>query len=51
MAAHGLGDATILGLSDVGEDDTLTDTLVQMFPDTFGPKVITFTTVISDYYK
>ena len=38
MGAHGLGDATILGLSDVGEDDTLTDTLVQMFPDTFGPK-------------
>ena len=38
MAAHGLGDATILGLSDVGEDDTLTDTLVQFFPDTFGPK-------------
>ena len=38
MAAHGLGDAAILGLSDVGEDDTLTDTLVQMFPDTFGRK-------------
>ena len=38
MAAHGLGDATILGLSDIGEDDTLTDTLVQMFPDTFVPK-------------
>ena len=38
MAAHGLGDAAILGLSDVGEDDTLTDTLVQFFPDTFGPK-------------
>ena len=38
MTAHGLGDATILGLSDVGEDDTLTDTMVQMFPDTFGPK-------------
>ena len=37
MAAHGLG-TTILGLSDVGEDDTLTDTLVQMFPDTFGPR-------------
>ena len=39
MAAHGLGDATILGLSDIGEDDTLTDTMVQMFPDTFGPRV------------
>ena len=38
MAAHGLGDAAILGLSDIGEDDTLTDTLVQFFPDTFGPK-------------
>jgi len=38
MAAHGLGDAAILGLSDVGEDDTMTDTLVQFFPDTFGPK-------------
>ena len=38
MAAHGLGDTAILGLSDVGEDDTLTDTLVQFFPDTFGPK-------------
>jgi len=38
MAAHGLGDAAILGLSDIGEDDTMTDTLVQFFPDTFGPK-------------
>ena len=38
MTAHGLGDATILGLSDIGEDDTLTDTMVQMFPDTFGAK-------------
>ncbi len=38
LGAHGLGDATILGLSDVGEDDTLTDTMVDMFPDTFGPK-------------
>ena len=38
MATHGLGDAAILGLSDVGEDETLTDTLVQFFPDTFGPK-------------
>ena len=38
MGAQGLGDATILGLSDVGEDDTLTDTLVDMFPEQFGPK-------------
>ena len=38
LGAQGLGDATILGLSDVGEDDTLTDTLVDMFPEQFGPK-------------
>ena len=38
MAVHGLGDATILGLSDVGEDDTLTTTVSEMFPETFGPK-------------
>ena len=38
MTVHGLGDATILGLSDVGEDDTLTTTVSEMFPETFGPK-------------
>ena len=38
MAVHGLGDAAILGLSDVGEDDTLTTTVSEMFPETFGPK-------------
>jgi len=38
LGAQGMGDVAVLGLSDVGEDDTLTDTLVQFFPDTFGPK-------------
>ena len=38
MGAQGLGDATILGLSDVGEDDTITTTVSEMFPETFGPK-------------
>jgi len=38
MAVHGLGDAGILGLSDVGEDDSLTTTISEMFPETFGPK-------------
>ena len=38
MAAQGLGDAAILGLSDVGEDDTITTTVSDMFPETFGPK-------------
>ena len=37
MAIHGLGDAGILGLSDVGEDDSLTTTISEMFPETFGP--------------
>ena len=38
MTAQGLGDATILGLSDIGEDDTITTTVSEMFPETFGPK-------------
>ena len=31
-------DATVLALSDVGEDDSITTELTNMFPDTFGPK-------------
>ena len=31
-------DATVLALSDVGEDDTITTELSNMFPETFGPK-------------
>ena len=38
MAAQGLGDAAVLGLSDIGEDDTITTTVSDMFPETFGPK-------------
>ena len=31
-------DATVLALSDVGEDDSITTELSNMFPETFGPK-------------
>ena len=31
-------DATVLALSDIGEDDTITTELSNMFPETFGPK-------------
>ena len=31
-------DATVLALSDIGEEDTITTELSNMFPETFGPK-------------
>ena len=38
LGAHGITDSAILGLSDIGEEATMTDDLSQMFPKTFGPQ-------------
>ena len=38
LTAHGITDSAILGLSDIGEEATMTDDLSQMFPKTFGPQ-------------
>ena len=37
VGAYGALDATIMGLTDVGEDDSATRALVDFFPEVFGP--------------